>query len=208
MYKYIKRAFDFISALLLFVAILPFFGLIALFTLVFNGNPVFFRQERTGMNGRKFDMLKFRTMTDTYDENGRLLPDEMRVTKWGRFLRSSSLDELPELINIIRGDMSVIGPRPLPSRYDRYYTEQEKKRYNVRGGLIPPCNCLAKKTVLTWDEQLGHDAWYAENLSFMLDIRIMFFVFAILFIRSKSDYGSFVREALDVERTKEITITN
>ena len=207
MYKYIKRSFDFMSALLLFVVILPFFSLIALLTLIFNGKPVFFRQQRTGMNERKFDMLKFRTMTDTYDEKGELLPDEMRVTKWGRFLRSSSLDELPELINIIRGDMSVIGPRPLPSRYDSYYSEQEKKRYNVRGGLIPPCNCLAKKTVLTWDEQLKHDAWYAENLTLMLDIRILFFVFGILFKRSQSDYGSYVRQALDVEREKISAVT-
>ena len=118
MFRCIKRMFDFLSALILFTVILPFFGILALLTLIINGRPVFFRQQRTGMNERKFDMLKFRTMTDTYDEKGELLPDEMRVTKWGKFLRSTSLDELPELINIIRGDMSVIGPRPLPSRYD------------------------------------------------------------------------------------------
>ena len=207
MFKSVKRIFDFLSSLLLFIVISPIFCIIALLTLIFNGKPVLFRQERTGMNGKKFYMMKFRTMTDARDENGELLPDDVRLTGWGRFLRSSSLDELPELINIIRGDMSVIGPRPLPSRYDDYYSENEKKRYNVRGGLIPPCNCLAKKTVLTWDEQLKHDAWYAENLSLSLDIKIMFFVFAILFKRSKSDYGSYVRPALDVERKEKTAIT-
>ena len=206
MYKCIKRIFDFTSALLLFIVILPFFCIIALLTRILNGKPVFFRQQRTGLNMKKFYMLKFRTMTDTYDEEGNLLPDEQRLTKWGKFLRTTSLDELPELINIIRGDMSVVGPRPLPVKYDSYYSEEELKRFNVRGGLIPPCGSLEKNAIVTWDKQFEYEAWYADSVSLKLDLKIMFAVFRILFQRNEGGYGSYVREPLDVERSKTVNI--
>lgn len=206
MYKCVKRTFDFVSALLLFIVISPLFCIIALLTRIHNGKPVFFRQERTGLHKKKFYMLKFRTMADTYDAEGNLLPDELRVTKWGKILRTTSLDELPELINIIRGDMSVVGPRPLPIRYDEYYTEEEMKRFNVRGGLIPPCGSLEKNAIVTWDKQFEYEAWYADNVSLKLDLKIMFAVFRILFQRNEGDYGSYVREPLDVERTNAANI--
>ncbi len=206
MYKYAKRVFDFMSALMLFVVILPVFCIIALLTRILNGKPVFFRQQRTGLNMKKFYMLKFRTMTDTYDEEGNLLPDEQRLTKWGKFLRTTSLDELPELINIIRGDMSVVGPRPLPVKYDSYYSEEELKRFNVRGGLIPPCGSLEKNAIVTWDKQFEYEAWYADSVSLKLDLKIMFAVFRILFQRNEGDYGSYVREPLDVERSETVNI--
>lgn len=206
MYKCVKRIFDFTSALMLFIVILPFFCIIALLTRILNGKPVFFRQQRTGLNMKKFYMLKFRTMTDTYDEEGNLLPDEQRLTKWGKFLRTTSLDELPELINIIRGDMSVVGPRPLPVKYDSYYSEEELKRFNVRGGLIPPCGSLEKNAIVTWDKQFEYEAWYADSVSLKLDLKIMFAVFRILFQRNEGGYGSYVREPLDVERSKTVNI--
>lgn len=206
MYKCVKRVFDFTSALMLFIVILPFFCIIALLTRILNGKPIFFRQQRTGLNMKKFYMLKFRTMTDTYDETGNLLPDEQRLTKWGKFLRTTSLDELPELINIIRGDMSVVGPRPLPVKYDSYYSEEELKRFNVRGGLIPPCGSLEKNAIVTWDKQFEYEAWYADSLSLKLDLKIMFAVFRILFQRNEGGYGSYVRKPLDVERSKTVNI--
>lgn len=206
MYKCIKRIFDFTSALMLFIVILPLFCIIALLTRILNGKPVFFRQQRTGLKMKKFYMLKFRTMTDTYDEAGNLLPDEQRLTKWGKFLRTTSLDELPELINIIRGDMSVVGPRPLPVKYDTYYSEEELKRFNVRGGLIPPCGSLEKNAIVTWDKQFKYEAWYADSVSLKLDLKIMFAVFRILFQRNEGSYGSYVREPLDVERRKTVNI--
>ena len=138
-------------------------------------------------------------MTNACDSSGKLLPDHQRVTRFGRFLRSSSLDELPELINIIKGDMSVIGPRPLPPRYDSYYSEYEKKRFDVRGGLITP-DSVDRSPIISWDKQLEYEADYAERGGLLLDLKIMVGVFRILFKRNTTGYGSFERRPLDVER--------
>ena len=148
---------------------------------------------------KPFGMMKFRTMTNDKDENGNLLPDEQRFTKFGKWLRSSSLDELPELINIIKGDMSVIGPRPLPPIYDEYYTEEEKKRFLVRGGLITP-DSVDDSPIISWDKQLQYEADYGENLSLKKDWKIFIGVFHILTSRTKTDYGEYVRPALNEER--------
>lgn len=150
---------------------------------------------------KQFGMTKFRTMTNETDEEGNLLPDEQRQTKFGKWLRSSSLDELPELLNIIKGDMSVIGPRPLPPAYDDYYTQEEKKRFRVRGGLITP-DSIDPDPIITWDKQLAYEADYGENVSFIKDFMIFIGVFRILFKRTKTDYGEYVREPLNVEREK------
>lgn len=199
MYKIIKRAFDFISALLLFIVISPFFCVLAIIVRIKMGSPIFFHQVRTGKGMKQFGMTKFRTMTNATDSDGNLLPDEERLTKFGKWLRSSSMDELPELLNIIKGEMSVIGPRPLPPLYDDYYTEEEKKRFLVRGGLITP-DSVDPQPVISWDKQLAYEADYGENLSFKKDLSIFIGVFRILFRRTTTDYGEFVREPLNVER--------
>lgn len=198
-YRFIKRAFDFTSALLLFIVISPFFLVLMICAYFSIGRPIFFRQERSGLHGKPFYLIKFRTMTDARDVEGNLLPDSERQTNFGRFLRNTSLDELPELLNIIKGDMAVIGPRPLYVRYNQYYTEYEIKRNNVRGGLIPP-ESLHHDSFLTWDKQLKYEADYAENLSCSLDLKILRSVFKTIVLRKKTEYGEYERQALDVER--------
>lgn len=201
MYSIFKRIFDLISSLLLFIVISPLFFMLALLVRLHLGKPIFFHQVRSGKDIKPFGMIKFRTMTNETDSNGNLLPDEQRFTKFGRWLRSSSLDELPELMNIIKGDMSVIGPRPLPPVYDAYYTEYEKKRFLVRGGLITP-DSVDVNPIISWDRQLAYEADYGANLSLSKDIKIFIGVFRILFNRTKTDYGEYVREPLNVERAK------
>ena len=140
-------------------------------------------------------------MTNEKDENGNLLPDEKRLVPFGRFLRSSSLDELPELFSIIKGDMSVIGPRPLPPSYDKYYTERELKRFEVRGGLLPP-DSVENSAIISWDKQLEYEAKYAESLSLKNDLRIFFLAIKIVFTRNETDYGTYVRKTLIEERSQ------
>ncbi len=201
MFKIAKRCFDFISALLLLIIISPLFCILAVMVRINLGSPIFFKQVRAGKGMKPFDLIKFRTMTDLRDENGELLPDEYRQTRFGRLLRSSSLDELPELIHIIKGEMSVIGPRPLPLKYNPYYRKEELKRFDVRGGLITP-DSVDESPVISWDKQLKYEADYAENLSLSLDIKIFLSVFRILFKRQSSEYGSYIRKELNVERAE------
>lgn len=198
-YKFFKRAFDFTSALLLFIVISLLFAVLAILVRTKLGSPIFFKQARTGKGGRVFYICKFRTMTNETDVEGNLLPDEHRLVGFGKWLRSSSLDELPELLNIINGDMAVIGPRPMPPAYTEYYTENEKSRFKVRGGLIPP-ESMYFDNYVTWDKQLKYEADYANNLSLALDVKILVSVFKLIFLRTKTDYGEYVREPLTVER--------
>ena len=200
MYKTFKRCFDFTSALLLLILISPIFILLAILVRINLGSPIFFHQTRTGKDMRPFGMTKFRTMTDKRDADGNLLPDKDRSTKFGKWLRSTSLDELPELLNIIKGDMSVIGPRPLYPKYNDYYTEEEKKRFLVRGGLVTP-DSVDPEPVISWDKQFKYEADYAENLNLKKDISIFIGVFRILFKRNTTNYGSYSRMPLDVERS-------
>lgn len=199
MYRMFKRIADLLSAVMLLLVISPVMIVLAVLVRVKLGGPIFFKQARTGMNMKPFYMIKFRTMTSECDENGDLLPDEKRQTPFGVWLRNTSLDELPELFNIIKGDMSVIGPRPLPVNYDAYYSEREKSRFNVRGGLITP-DCIDPNPMISWEKQLEYEAEYGANLTMAKDIKVFFSVFRILFSRNKSAYGAIVRKPLNVER--------
>lgn len=199
MYKCFKRAFDFTSALLLFIVISPLFLVLCVLVRWKLGGPIFFKQARAGMGGKTFYIRKFRTMTDEHDAEGNLLPDDQRLVGFGKWLRSSSLDELPELFSIINGDMAVIGPRPLYPEYNDYYTEYEKSRFKVRGGLIPP-ESMYFDNYVTWDKQLKYEADYANEVSLAQDIKILVSVFKLIFLRTQTDYGEYVREPLSVER--------
>ena len=199
MYSVVKRGFDFLSSSLLFIVISPLFAVLSVLVWIKMGRPIFFRQTRTTKHQRCFEILKFRTMTDARNENGELLSDEERKTQLGTWLRSTSLDELPELLNIIKGDMSVIGPRPFQPKYYPYYRDYELNRFKVRGGLIPP-ETLHDNPTPTWDEQLEWEADYANNVSLILDLKIFFKVFRLLFNRDSKDYGDYVRENLEIER--------
>lgn len=207
--KFIKRGLDIFLSSLALVVISPIFLLLAILVKIKLGSPVFFKQERSGRGEKKFSIIKFRTMTEKKDADGNYLPDELRFTKFGRFLRASSLDEIPELLNIVSGSMSIIGPRPLPPRYNEYYTEREKKRFDARMGLIPP-EVLYENVQPTWEEQLEYEAEYAETVSFIKDVKILIAVFKGLFIRYDKDYGEYVRNSLDEERRsgKESTVND
>lgn len=201
LFRAFKRVFDFVSALLLFIVISPLFLVLMILVRVKIGSPIFFTQERSGLHQKNFYIKKFRSMTNERDSDGNLLPDDQRLTKFGRLLRSSSLDELPELLSIIKGDMSVIGPRPLPPTYNQYYTERELKRFEVRGGLLPP-DSVEDSAIITWDKQLEYEASYAENLSLKNDLRIFFSAISIVFTRNETDYGTYVRKSLIEERSR------
>jgi len=183
MYRhFFKRVLDVVISGIGLICISPILLLLAVLVRVKLGSPVIFKQERPGLNEKIFTLKKFRTMTDERDENGNLLPDEVRLTKFGRFLRSTSLDELPELWNIFCGDMSLIGPRPLLVSYLPYYTEREKLRHTVRPGLTGLAQ-VSGRNFLEWDKRLEKDAEYVENLSLGLDIKIFFTTIKKVFVR-------------------------
>ncbi|WP_339055813.1 sugar transferase [Fusobacterium animalis] len=148
------------------------------------GSPVIFRQKRSGLNEKIFTMYKFRTMTDKKDENGNLLPDKDRLTKFGKFLRSTSLDEIPELLNVLKGEMSLVGPRPLLAEYLSKYTKEEKRRHEVRPGITGFAQVNGRNNT-TWEERFKNDIYYVENISFLLDIKIIIKTF--LKVIKKSD---------------------
>ena len=173
MYKNcIKRWFDFLLSLCGIIVLSPVLAVLCVLVRVKLGSPVFFRQERPGKNERIFTLCKFRTMTDQRDEPGKLLPDAVRLTKFGKFLRASSLDELPELFNILKGDMSIIGPRPLLVSYLPYYSEREKLRHSVRPGLTGLAQ-VSGRNFIDWDSRLDKDIEYVENLSFGMDLKVL-----------------------------------
>lgn len=167
-----KRIFDLLASATALVLFAPVLAGVALLVRIFLGAPVLFRQERSGLGGRAFTILKFRTMTEARDAAGELLPDTQRLTRFGRFLRSTSLDELPELFNILKGEMSVVGPRPLLPRYDAYYSPREAKRLELLPGLTGWAQINGRND-LAWDDRLECDAWYVERCSFFLDVKII-----------------------------------
>lgn len=171
--KVIKRAADFLLALFALLVLAIPLGILSVLVKTRLGSPVLFRQERPGKNGEIFTLYKFRTMTDERDGNGNLLPDEVRLTKFGRLLRYLSLDELPEFYNILKGDMSFVGPRPLLVRYLPLYSERQAMRHNVRPGLTGLAQ-VNGRNLLTWEEKFEWDVKYVENISPWLDIKILF----------------------------------
>lgn len=175
MYRcFFKRVFDFLLALIALLCIGWFLVIIAIWLHFANkGAGAFFFQPRPGKNEKIFKVIKFKSMTDERDADGKLLPDAKRLTKVGRFVRSTSIDELPQLINVLKGDMSFIGPRPLLIEYLPYYTEREKLRHTVSPGISGWAQVHGRNTV-KWDDRLEYDAYYAEHISFVLDLKIFF----------------------------------
>ena len=171
--KYTKRAMDVILSGCALVVLSPVLGVTALLVRTKLGSPVIFHQDRPGKDGKIFRLYKFRSMSEARDEVGNLLPDEVRLTKFGKLLRSTSLDELPELWNIFRGDMSIVGPRPLLVKYLPLYNEEQKHRHDVLPGLTGWAQANGRNA-LTWEEKFRLDVWYVEHLSFWVDVKTIF----------------------------------
>ena len=171
--KFIKRFLDFILSLIALIILSPILLIIYILVRIKLGKPAIFKQQRPGKNEKIFTLYKFRTMTDDKDEEGNLLPDEQRLTKFGKILRSTSLDELPELFNILKGDMSIVGPRPLLVEYLPLYNEEQKRRHEVRPGLTGLAQVSGRNN-LDWDERFKEDIYYIKHISFMKDIKIIF----------------------------------
>ena len=183
MYKnYIKRFLDFTLSLLALILLSPVMLIIAILVRIKLGTPVIFKQQRPGKNEKIFTLYKFRTMTDKKDENGNLLPDSERLTKFGKLLRSTSLDELPELVNIIKGDMAIVGPRPLLVEYLPYYTEDEKHRHDVRPGLTGFAQINGRNSI-SWEEKFNDDLKYIKKITFIGDIKIILITIIKVFKR-------------------------
>lgn len=203
--KYFKRIIDFILSLIALIVLSPVLVVLMILGAVFmRGNP-FFTQPRPGKNEKIFKLIKFRTMDNRKDSDGNLLPDEVRLNGYGKFLRSTSLDELPELANIVKGDMSIIGPRPLLVRYLDYYTEEERKRHNVRPGLSGYAQVHGRNNV-NWGERMKMDIYYAEHISFGMDVKILIDTILIVLKREGTsvegmmDFDDFRKKQWEEER--------
>lgn len=180
--RYIKRLLDCTLSLCALILLSPIILVVSILVRIKLGSPILFKQNRPGKNEKIFTMYKFRTMTDEKDENGELLPDDVRLTKFGKMLRSTSLDELPELWNILKGNMSIVGPRPLLIEYLSYYNEEEKHRHDVRPGLTGLAQINGRNTI-SWDEKFRIDIDYVEEILFVKDIKIIFNTIKYVFKR-------------------------
>ncbi len=189
--RYFKRPMDFILSLCAIIVLSPVLLIVALLVKIKLGSPVIFKQQRPGLNEKIFTLYKFRTMTDERDEKGELLPDSERLTKFGRMLRSTSLDELPELFNILKGDMSVIGPRPLLIKYLPLYNEKQKRRHEVRPGLSGLAQ-ISGRNAISWEEKFNLDVEYIDNISFIGDWKIIFLTIKKVLIRDGINSGTAV----------------
>ena len=170
--RFFKRPLDVLCALLALTVCAPLYVLLALLVRVKLGSPILFSQQRPGLHGTLFTLYKFRTMTDERDENGELLPDDVRLTAFGKFLRSTSLDELPEAVNILKGDMSVVGPRPLLVENLPLYNERQRRRHDVRPGLSGLAQVNGRNAI-TWDQKFAHDLAYVDNITFAGDVKVV-----------------------------------
>ncbi len=188
--KYVKRSIDAILSLVAIIILSPVLAIVALLVRIKLGGPVIFKQQRPGLNEKIFTMYKFRTMTDERDADGNLLPDEVRLTKFGKALRATSLDELPELFNILKGDMAIVGPRPLLVQYLPLYNAQQKKRHCVRPGITGYAQINGRNSI-SWEEKFDYDIYYVANIAITLDISILFKTFKTVIkrdgINSESD---------------------
>lgn len=181
--KYFKRMIDFCLSLIGFIVLSPLLLLLMLLGAVFMGGNPFFTQERPGKDEKIFKLIKFRTMDNRRDKDGDLLPDEVRLNKYGRFLRSTSLDELPELINILKGDMAIVGPRPLLVRYLERYNEEQHHRHDVRPGLTGYAQAHGRNAI-SWEDKFAMDVWYTKHITFLGDIKILIDTVMVVFKRS------------------------
>ena len=191
--RYVKRLLDIMCSGVALIVLSPVLLITAILVRVKLGSPVLFSQERPGKDERIFRLYKFRTMTDERDENGNLLPDEVRLTKFGKWLRATSLDELPELYNIVKGDMSIIGPRPLLIEYLPYYNETERKRHSVRPGLTGLAQ-INGRNYLEWSKRFAIDVQYVENISFVQDVKILLETIKKIFSRADVAENTSVEE--------------
>ena len=182
--KYIKRLMDVVCALLAITVFSPIYILVAVLVRVKLGSPIIFKQARPGLNEKIFTLYKFRTMTDKKDENGNLLPDDVRLTKFGRLLRKTSLDELPEAFNILKGDMSIVGPRPLLVKYLPLYNQHQKRRHEVRPGLTGLAQ-VSGRNAITWEQKFDYDVQYTDNITFLGDVKIIFLTVWKAFVKSE-----------------------
>lgn len=180
--RFVKRPQDFILSLIALIVLSPIFLIIAILIRIKLGSPIIFKQERIGVNDKIFNMYKFRTMTNERDEKGELLPDDLRITMFGNFLRSTSIDELPELWNIICGDMSIIGPRPLLVQYLPLYNQEQKRRHEVRPGLSGYAQVNGRNAI-SWEDKFRLDVEYVDSISFIGDWKIIFLTIKKVFIR-------------------------
>ena len=181
--KFVKRFLDILISLMILVLFCWLYLILAVLVRIKLGSPVLFKQPRPGKDEKIFNMYKFRTMTDARDKDGNLLPDEVRLTSFGKKLRSTSLDELPEFINILKGDMSFIGPRPLLVKYLPLYNEEQHHRHDVRPGLTGWAQ-VNGRNLLSWEDKFEKDVYYVNNISFLLDLKILFKTVAVVFDRS------------------------
>lgn len=180
--RYFKRPMDFILSFIAIIVLSPVLLIVAVLVRTKLGSPIIFKQKRPGLNEKIFTLYKFRTMTDERDKFGELLPDSVRLTKFGRFLRSTSLDELPELFNILKGDMSIVGPRPLLVQYLPLYNEHQKHRHDVRPGLSGWAQVNGRNAI-SWEDKFDLDVEYVNNISFLLDWEIIFLTLKKVFVR-------------------------
>jgi len=202
--RYLKRPQDIVLSLVALIVLSPVITIVALLVRTKLGSPILFTQERPGLNEETFKMYKFRTMTDEKDGNGKLLPDEVRLTKFGKLLRATSLDELPELFNILKGDMSVIGPRPLLVQYLPLYNEFQKRRHEVRPGLSGLAQVNGRNAI-SWDDKFNLDVEYVDNVSFLEDWKIIFFTIKKVFVKEgiSSDTAATMEAFTGNERLEE-----
>ena len=181
MYQYFfKRLIDLTFAIVGFILFLPFFIFITIVLIYFNRGKAFFTQERPGKNGKSFYVVKFKTMNDQRDKDGKLLPDRQRLSAVGRFIRATSLDEIPQLINVIKGDMALIGPRPLLVKYLPMYNETQARRHEVRPGITGWAQ-INGRNAISWEQKFEYDVWYVDHISFGLDIKILWMTFIKVF---------------------------
>lgn len=191
--RYFKRPLDLICGMIVVILCWWLYAVIAILVRIKLGSPVLFVQSRPGKDEKIFKLYKFRTMTNEKDENGELLPDEIRLTKFGKFLRYTSLDELPEVINIIKGDMSMVGPRPLLVDYLPYYKERERHRHDVRPGLSGWAQINGRNAIDNWEQRFEYDVEYVDNISFLFDIKIIFYTIAKTLKQSDIQVGSQIK---------------
>ncbi|UNY98400.1 sugar transferase [Zhouia spongiae] len=203
--NYLKRTIDFILSCIALVLLCPLFLILYVLLYFSNNGKPFFYQKRPGKHEKIFSIIKFKSMTDAVDEKGKLLPNDLRITKLGAFIRKTSLDEIPQLINVIKGDMSLVGPRPLRTHYLPYYTTEEGLRHSVRPGITGLAQ-VSGRNLLTWDDRLKKDVEYVKNISFILDLKIMVKTITKVFSSGDVDFVENMPDLDELRKQQKTTI--